>query len=65
MVVVLALFGVAGAAPIRFMIWRCLPDEPAQRPGAPAFTLPALDGVRFSLPDFKGQVVLLYFWATW
>jgi cytochrome oxidase Cu insertion factor (SCO1/SenC/PrrC family) len=32
---------------------------------APAFTLPALDGKRLSLADFKGQVVLLYFWASW
>ena len=32
---------------------------------APAFTLSALDGKRLSLANFKGQVVLLYFWATW
>jgi peroxiredoxin len=32
---------------------------------APAFTLSALDGKRLSLTDFKGQVVLLYFWASW
>jgi cytochrome oxidase Cu insertion factor (SCO1/SenC/PrrC family) len=32
---------------------------------APAFTLSALDGTRRSLADFKGQVVLLYFWASW
>ena len=32
---------------------------------APAFTLSALDGKRLSLADFKGQVVLLYFWASW
>ena len=32
---------------------------------APAFTLSALDGKRRSLADFKGQVVLLYFWASW
>jgi cytochrome oxidase Cu insertion factor (SCO1/SenC/PrrC family) len=31
----------------------------------PAFTLSALDGKRRSLADFKGQVVLLYFWASW
>ena len=32
---------------------------------APAFTLPALDGRQLSLADFKGRVVLLYFWASW
>jgi len=32
---------------------------------APVFTLPALDGIQRSLADFKGQVVLLYFWASW
>ena len=31
----------------------------------PPFTLEALDGKRVSLTDFKGQVVFLYFWATW
>ena len=30
-----------------------------------AFTLEALDGARVSLADFRGKVVLLYFWATW
>ena len=34
-----------------------------QRP--PAFTLSALDGKPVSLAEFSGQVVLLYFWATW
>lgn len=31
----------------------------------PPFTLEALDGKRVSLSDFRGQVVLLYFWASW
>jgi cytochrome oxidase Cu insertion factor (SCO1/SenC/PrrC family) len=65
-VVLIALFGVAGAAAdtvqdlaIHFRM------NPVDGQIAPAFTLPTLAGLRFSLADFKGQVVLLYFWATW
>jgi hypothetical protein len=36
--------------------------EPQEAPG---FTLPALDGARVSLASQRGQVVMLYFWATW
>jgi peroxiredoxin len=32
---------------------------------APNFTLPTLTGEDVSLQDFRGQVVLLNFWATW
>lgn len=32
---------------------------------APAFTLPDLEGKRVQLEDFRGQVLLLFFWATW
>jgi cytochrome oxidase Cu insertion factor (SCO1/SenC/PrrC family) len=32
---------------------------------APTFTLSGLDGTPVSLTQFKGRVVLLYFWATW
>jgi hypothetical protein len=31
----------------------------------PSFTLTGLDGNSYSLAGTKGQVVLLYFWATW
>jgi len=39
----------------------------APRPGnlAPDFTLYTLNGKRISLSEFKGQRVLLNFWATW
>ena len=33
--------------------------------GAPDFRLPDLSGKEVSLSDFKGQVVLVDFWATW
>jgi thiol-disulfide isomerase/thioredoxin len=32
---------------------------------APAFTVTALDGSRFSLDEMGGRVVLIDFWATW
>ena len=32
---------------------------------APAFTLDALGGKQVSLSDYKGQVVMINFWATW
>jgi peroxiredoxin len=40
---------------------------PAPVVGAPApeFTLKTVDGQSVSLADYRGQVVLLNFWATW
>lgn len=32
---------------------------------APDFTLLNPDGMRISLNDYKGKVVILHFWATW
>ena len=41
--------------------------EPAPVAGHPApdFTLQTLDGQQVSLSDFKGQPVIINFWATW
>jgi peroxiredoxin len=38
--------------------------DPAGKP-APDFTLEALDGKNVSLSSYRGQAVLLNFWATW
>jgi cytochrome c biogenesis protein CcmG, thiol:disulfide interchange protein DsbE len=38
------------------------PSLPAE---APALVLPALDGATVDLADFRGQPVILNFWATW
>ncbi|MGH2605253.1 MAG: TlpA family protein disulfide reductase [Anaerolineales bacterium] len=32
---------------------------------APDFTLAATDGVRYTLSELRGQIVVLNFWATW
>lgn len=65
-VVVLVFFcGAAGAADTIQDLAIDFRMNPLDGQVAPAFTLSALDGKRLSLADFKGQVVLLYFWASW
>ena len=63
-VVALALLtvGGAGAAP-DFASLQVQPYEPPKP--APALALPDLDGKTVRLEDFRGKVVLLFFWATW
>lgn len=56
---------------IGLFVWRLAPQARAAAganaggPAAPAVTLAMLDGRALSLTDFKGQVVLVNFWATW
>ena len=64
-VVLLFIGGGAGAADTIADLAIDLRMNPLDGQVAPAFTLAALDGKRLSLADFKGQVVLLYFWASW
>jgi cytochrome oxidase Cu insertion factor (SCO1/SenC/PrrC family) len=54
--------GNAGAAP-DFASLQVQPYQPSKP--APAFSLPSLDGRTVRLEDFRGKVVLLFFWATW
>lgn len=39
--------------------------ETTEQTIAPDFTLETLDGEKLALSDFRGQKVLLNFWATW
>jgi cytochrome oxidase Cu insertion factor (SCO1/SenC/PrrC family) len=64
-VVLLCFAGAAGAADTIADLAMDFRMNPLDGQAAPAFTLSALDGKRLSLADFKGQVVLLYFWASW
>jgi len=60
LVVVAAL---AAAATPDFAAMHIQPYEPPKP--APALALPDLDGKTVRLEDFRGKVVLLFFWATW
>jgi cytochrome oxidase Cu insertion factor (SCO1/SenC/PrrC family) len=38
---------------------------PLDREAPPPLAVTTLDGGRVTLADFRGRVVLVYFWATW
>ena len=59
---VVAAAGPAIAGP-DFGAMQVQPYEPPKP--APAFALPDLDGKTVRLEDFRGKVLLLFFWATW
>jgi len=42
-----------------------LASPPAAGKAAPDFQITTLDGKELTLADFKGQVLVLNFWATW
>lgn len=54
------------ASPAAIELWRDAGVTPfTGRIEAPSFSLPDLTGRSVRLKDFRGRVVLLYFWATW
>ena len=55
--------GGAGAAAPDFASLQVQAYQPPKP--APAFALPSIDGRTVRLEDFRGKVVLLFFWATW
>ena len=60
----LALFTtLAVAAGPDFAAMQIQPYDPPKP--APAFALPDLQGKTVHLEDFRGKVVMLFFWATW
>ena len=61
--VALAVATAASAAGPDFAAVGLQPYEPTKP--APAFALPDLDGKTTRLEDFRGKVLLLFFWATW
>jgi cytochrome oxidase Cu insertion factor (SCO1/SenC/PrrC family) len=60
---VVATVALAAAATPDFAAMQIQPYEPTKP--APAFALPDLDGKTVRLEDFRGKVLLLFFWATW
>jgi cytochrome oxidase Cu insertion factor (SCO1/SenC/PrrC family) len=61
-VVVVAATPGAATGP-DFATMQVQPYEPPKP--APAFALPDLDGKTVRLEDFRGKVLLLFFWSTW
>ena len=59
----LALWAGAAAAAPDFAVLGLQPYDPPKP--APALALPDLQGKTRTLADFRGKVVLLFFWATW
>ncbi len=57
------LAALTGAAPAA--AWSLFPSVPRVGQPAPDFTAAMLDGRKISLKDYRGQVLVINFWATW
>lgn len=58
LVIVVAAIGIA-------TLFRDQDNAPAERKVAPEFSLHLFDGSTFNLADYRGQVVVVNFWASW
>lgn len=62
---VVAVLGAAVAVVALVLAFRPSGDQPASTGGAPAFSTVDLNGNTVRLADYRGQAVLLNFWASW
>jgi cytochrome oxidase Cu insertion factor (SCO1/SenC/PrrC family) len=63
---ILTLTTISGAAAMAAPDFAAMQMQPYDPPKpAPAFALPDLGGKTVRLEDFRGKVLLLFFWATW
>ncbi len=60
---VLVAVVVQSSAALDFAGMQIQPYDPPKP--APAFSLPDLRGQVRTLGDFRGKVLMLFFWATW
>ena len=63
-----AIVGAAAmaAAPLQgAQAWSLFPQTPTVGKPAPDFKAAMLDGRKISLADYRGQVLVINFWATW
>lgn len=56
--------GALAGAELEDLLWD-LQIVPLDGQGPPGFALESLERKKVSLSDFRGWVVLLYFWASW
>ena len=59
------LVGVAAGGVVWLAVRPRAPQPVKMGESAPGFTLPQVPSGKLSLSQFKGQVVVLNFWATW